>query len=272
MTRFLLFLLAFAGVSRAAEPFSISLWESTPPGFVADAPVESAQNGITTTNVSVPGMKVYLPEKPNGMAIVYCSGGSYRSVSQSSDWVGNAEFFNAHGIALMVVKYRTAPPSRGYDAALKDAQRAMRLTRHRAKEWRIDPAKIGMLGGSAGAHLILRLIAGPHEGRPDATDVVDRESCRPAFAGLLCPWPAKNTPADFTIQKTTPPVFLASAKDDTIAPTAFAQGIADAFQEAGVPATLWTIEKGGHPAFRIDSKAEGGQWAERFIRWLDTLR
>jgi acetyl esterase/lipase len=148
----------------------------------------------------------------------------------------------------------------------------MRITRHHAKEWRIDPAKIGMLGGSAGAHLILRLIAGPHDGGPDSTDAIERESCRPAFAGLLCPWPAQNTPADFAIQKTTPPVFLASAKDDTIAPTAFAQGITNAFQRAGVPATLWTIDKGGHAAFRIDSKAEGGRWAEHFIRWLDTLR
>ena len=259
------------GGLHAAEPISLPLWETSPPGLVANAAPETTQNGITTFNVSVPGMKVYLPKKGNGMAVVYCSGGSYRSVSHLSDAVGNAEFFDSQGIALIVVKYRTQPPSRGYDAALMDARRAMRLTRHHAPEWGVDPARIGMLGGSAGAHLILRVATGEHGGQPEAQDPVERESCRPAFAGLLCPWPGTNKAGDFSITNETPPMFLCSARDDTVAPTAFAEGIARACEKVGTQSRLWIIEKGGHRSFRLGVQGEGAQWAGRFTEWLKSL-
>jgi dienelactone hydrolase len=169
----------------------------------------------------------------------------------------------------MVVKYRTQPPATDGKAALDDARRAMRIVRHRAGEWGIDPARIGMLGGSAGANLVLRLFTSGFRGDENAADAVERESCRPAFAGLLCPWPAAQQVADFPVTKDTPPMFLCSARDDTVAPTAFAEGIAQACEKAGVPACrLWIIERGGHAAFRLDSKGEGGQWADRFTAWL----
>ena len=188
-------------VKAQPSPLILPLWEDKPPGFVADAGREKAFNEVTAMNVSVPSMTVYLPprEKTNGMAIVYCSGGSYEKVSHSSDAVGNADYFVSRNIALIVVKYRTRPPATELNAALDDARRAMRIVRHRAREWGIDPARIGMLGGSAGAHLVLRVTTGEHRGDANAADMIERESCRPAFVGLLCPWPGANKVEDFPV-------------------------------------------------------------------------
>jgi len=272
MKRFCIFMLAALGLAAAnsAPPLTLPLWEGDPPGLVADAGEEKAFNEVTTMNVSTPAMRVYLPprEKASGMAIVYCSGGSYNKVSHVSDAIGNADYFLAQGTALIVVKYRTTPPAKDRNAALTDARRAMRVVRHRAHEWGIDPSRIGMLGRSAGAHLILRLATAEHRGHPESNDPVERESCRPAFVGSLCPWPGKDTIAGFPITQDSPPMFLCSARDDAVAPTAFAEGIAGACNKAGVKARLWVIEKGGHGAFRLGSKGEGAQWATRFTEWL----
>jgi endo-1,4-beta-xylanase len=251
---------------EGAEPLTLPLWEGCPPGSNANAGPEKAFNDVTSMNVSVPAMTVYLAprEKATGLAIVYCSGGSYNKVSHVSDAVGNADYFLTQGISLIVVKYRTAPPSSDWDAALNDARRAMRIVKHRTKEWNIDPTRIGMLGGSAGAHLILRLATSEQQGHPASVDLIEREDCRPAFVGLLCPWPGKSKVSDFTITSDTAPMFLCSARDDTVAPTEFAQGIAN----ASAHARLWIIDKGGHTAFRIGTQGEGAQWAERFTDWI----
>ena len=261
-----LLLVAVVRSVEGAEPLTLPLWEGSPPGSNANAGLEKAFNDVTSMNVSVPAMTVYLAprEKATGVAIVYCSGGSYNKVSHASDAVGNADYFLAQGISLIVVKYRTAPPSSDWDAALSDARRAMRIVKQQAKKWNIDPARIGMLGGSAGAHLILRLATSEQQGHPASVDLVEREDCRPAFVGLLCPWPGKSKVSDFTITGDTPPMFLCSARDDTVAPTEFAQGIAN----ASAHARLWIIDKGGHTAFRIGNQGEGAQWAERFTDWI----
>jgi len=251
---------------EGAEPLTLPLWEGSPPGSNANAGLEKAFNDVTSMNVSIPALTVYLAprDKATGLAIVYCSGGSYNKVSHVSDAVGNADYFLAQGISLIVVKYRTAPPSSDWDAALSDARRAMRIVKHQAKKWHIDPARIGMLGGSAGAHLILRLATSEQHGHPTSVDLVEREDCRPAFVGLLSPWPGKSKFSDFKITGDTPPMFLCSARDDTVAPTEFAQGIAN----TSAHARLWIIDKGGHAAFRIGNQGEGAQWAERFTDWI----
>lgn len=261
-----LLLVALVRSVEGAEPLTLPLWEGSPPGSNVNAGLEKAFNDVTSMNVSVPAMTVYLAprEKATGVAIVYCSGGSYNKVSHASDAVGNADYFLAQGISLIVVKYRTAPPSSDWDAALSDARRAMRIVKQQAKKWNIDPARIGMLGGSAGAHLILRLATSEQQGHPASVDLVEREDCRPAFVGLLCPWPGKSKVSDFTITGDTPPMFLCSARDDTVAPTEFAQGIAN----ASAHARLWIIDKGGHTAFRIGTQGEGAQWAARFTDWI----
>jgi acetyl esterase/lipase len=120
--------------------------------------------------------------------------------------------------------------------ALADAQRAMRLIRLHASEWHIDPARTGVLGMSAGGHLALNLATHSDAGDPAASNPLLRLSCRPAFLCLLCPWPDRQTIESFPIDSGSPPAFIATALDDTVAPSAFAASIVDAMGKRGVQA------------------------------------
>jgi acetyl esterase/lipase len=264
------------GVARAGElsPVVLKLWNGDPPGMVKNAGEERTfpQWPDTVANVSVPTMAVYLPpkDKASGVALVYCSGGSYNKVSCISDDYGNADHFVPEGVALIVVKYRTTPPAaKDYSDALADAKRAVRIVRYRAKEWGIDPEKVGMLGGSAGAHLILSLATHADRGQSDAADPIQRESSRPDFLALLCPWPNNQPVSDFPINQQTPPALVCSARDDTIAPSAFAEGIVEAYKKAGAPAKLWLVETGGHTAFSPGNAGSG--WTEQLWSWMRSL-
>lgn len=264
-----------SGMSASAAgltPLTLNVWDDDPPGFMKDAGPETVfpQWPGTVGNVSVPTLTIYLPpaDQATGIALLYCSGGSYNKVSAVSDDVGNAAYFVPKGVAVVVLKYRTSPPSLDFSAALADAARAIRLVRHRSKEWNIDPKKIGMLGGSAGGHLILTMATHWDRGKKDAFDPIDRESCRPDFVALLCPWPAKQSIKDFPINKETPPALICSARDDTVAPVSFAQDIKHAYDQAGVPAQLWIIDSGGHTAFSNMKDAPGAGWVDQFWSFL----
>lgn len=99
-------------------------------------------------------------------------------------------FFVPRGAAVIVLKYRIRPPSKSVEAdALEDARRAVRLVRYYSKDWGIDPQCIGMIGFSAGFHLILNHATHCDDGNHDSDDPVERESCSPNFMALLCPWP-----------------------------------------------------------------------------------
>jgi acetyl esterase/lipase len=153
--------------------------------------------------------------------------------------------------------------------ALADARRAVRLVRLHAAEWNIDPSRVGMVGSSAGAHLVLNLATHWDRGDPGAAALVERQSCRPDFIGLLCPWPNNQPVSDFPITRETPPAFVASARDDKVAPAAFAEGIAAAYARAGVKHRLWLLERGGHTAFKLGAnRGEGARWPDQISAWL----
>lgn len=262
--------------TAVADPLVLKLWDGVPPGNIGDAGPETKfpQWPETVANVSVPTMTVYRPPQKitTGIAVVYCSGGSYNKVSAVSDSVGNAEYFTAKGVTLIVVKYRTSPPAKGFSAALADAKRAVRIVRHRAKEWDIAPHKVGMLGGSAGGNLILNVATHWDLGRPDAADVVERASCRPDFIAALCPWPNRQSLADLPIAEDTPPALICAAHDDQIAPSSFAEEITAAYKSSGVASHLWVIERGGHTAFSNMQGATGAAWIDHFWAFLEEIR
>ena len=253
------------------KPLTIPLWDGDPPNFIQDAgpEIKFPQWPNTVGNVSVPSIVVYLPpvDLATGVAMIYCSGGSYNKVSAASDDVCDAKHFTSRGVAVVVLKYRTSPPSPDFSAALRDAQRAVRLVRHHAAEWKIDPRKIGMLGGSAGGHLILTLATHWDRGSEDAKDEVERQSCRPDFMTVLCPWPNKQKASEFRITQETPPALICSARDDQIAPIDFAEEILQAYRTVGVSAELWAIDQGGHSAFSNLKTAAGAAWIDQFWRW-----
>jgi acetyl esterase/lipase len=272
--RALLLGLWVAGIASGARaaPLSVPLWEGNPPNYRATSVAESSDAAGTVSNVSVPSFDVHLPprEQATGVALIVCPGGSYSRVGLFTSGMGTVDYFVPRGVAIIVLKYRTRPPSTAVVAdALADARRAVRLVRLHAVEWNIDPSRVGMVGSSAGAHLVLNLATHWDRGDPGAAALVDRLSCRPDFIGLLCPWPNNQPVSDFPITRETPPAFVASARDDKVAPAAFAEGIAAAYARAGVKHRLWLLERGGHTAFKLGAnRGEGARWPDQISAWL----
>ena len=119
--------------------------------------------------------------------------------------------------------------------ALADARRAVRLVRSHAAEWNISPDRIGMIGFSAGANLILNLATTKDAVDPANMDPISHLSSRPDFIGLAATWPYNQKISSFTIDGSAPPAFIMHARDDTVARFQFAEELAAAWNRANVP-------------------------------------
>ena len=261
---------AISVMAQIPKPLELPLWEKPQVSFVPNATPGADDGTGRFWKVGVPGMLVYRPEKPNGLVIVVCPGGGYTHLTRLEGADGAVNAFVPNGVTIVSLRYRTAPPSINVDDdALADGRRALRLIRHRAKEWGINPRKVGLLGWSAGANLALNVATHFDAGDAAAVDPVERESSRPDFVVLLSPWPAKKTIDAYPVSADAPPAFVGSAKDDKTAPVTFAESIAASYRAAHAPVSLWIVETGGHGAFTIDTAGEGGKWIDRFWPWLD---
>lgn len=272
-----LFILIFsASYPQNYEPVEINLWEGEPPGMVENAEPGADDGTGRYRNVGIPSMFVYLPDSAEDddqrIAIIVCPGGAYTHLTRLIGADGAANVFLPKNVVIISLKYRTRPPSVNVqEDALADAKRAVRLTRYYADEWNIDPGKIGMIGWSAGANLILNLATHFDYGDPASEDPIERESSRPDFISLLVPWPADKTIEDYPVTKNSPPAFIGAAEDDKTAPVSFAKEIADRYQKAGVENKLMIVETGGHGAFQINIEGEGGKWVDKFWPWLKEI-
>jgi endo-1,4-beta-xylanase len=272
------------GVAKEATnlpaPIEIPLWgeASAMPGLLPGAGPGADDGTGRWRNVGIPGALVYLPpsrgsEKSEGKrpALIVCPGGGYTHLTRLVGADGAVQAFLPENIVVIALKYRLNPPSGAVEKdALEDGRRAVRLARAHAGEWGIDPCRIGMIGWSAGANLSLNAATHADGGNPSATDPVERFPSRPDFVALLSPWPGKpaHPASDYPVDKTTPPAFIASARDDKTAPVTFAEEIASSYALAGVRHVLWTPETGGHGAFTIGAPGEGGKWVGRFLEWI----
>lgn len=239
-----------------AEPPRIPLWEGDAPQ--GDGTVAAAPKAAIT---------VHLPERPTGAAAVICPGGGYGGLATGAEGHGIAAWLNRHGIAGIVLEYRL-PAGRPF-VPLLDAQRALRLVRLHAAEWKIDPHRLGIIGFSAGGHLASTAATHFDAGRPDATEPVERESSRPDFVilvypvitmkeqghagsrrNLLGPEPAADMVELFSnelqVTKDCPPAFLAHAVDDKPVPIENSILFYDAQRAQGLPAKLLRLPDGGH--------------------------
>src|SRR5437660_1321221 len=195
---FLVFALAYAS---ASETLVIPLWPGAVPGetgpigeerdmttakdnLIAGKPV------IRLGNVSKPTLTIYRPptEKQNGAAVLVFPGGGYHILAMDLEGTEVCDWLNSIGVTAVLVKYRV-PRRAGSDkpAAFQDAQRALGLVRSSAKEWSIDPKRIGVLGFSAGGHLAAYLSNQCDPRSYLAVDEADRVSCRPDFVVLIYP-------------------------------------------------------------------------------------
>lgn len=255
-------------------------------GTVVDAagkekPV-SGKPWIYVDKVSQPTMTIYSPQGRNtGVAAVVFPGGGYNILAIDLEGTEVCDWLTSKGITCVLLKYRVpcakTGPYRDCLTALQDAQRTVGLVRFRSAEWHIDPRKIGVLGFSAGGHMVAAISTHFEKRLYPAVDAADKESCRPDFAVALYPGhlavPEKTFALNPDIQVTsqTPPTFLLQAEDDPVDPVENSLVYYSALRKAGVPAEIHVFVKGGHAFGLRPTAAPITRWPQLVEEWLTTV-
>ena len=243
---------------------------------ITDPPAPQAGQRIASIkNVHNPSLHVYLParDKATGAAIVVAPGGGHRQLVWGTEGTDLVEWLNGMGVAVFILKYRLAQtPNYKYTVegeALQDTQRAIRIVRARAREWGVNPGRVGILGFSAGGALAALADIRFDRGNPKATDPIDQQSCRPDFAGLVYPgW----APMDITAPKDAAPAFLTSAGSDDQSHARQTVEFYNSLFKADVQADLHIYAHGGHGGgIKPRDGIPFGTWHTRFQEWLSDL-
>ncbi len=249
----------------------LRLWNEAAPGVAANVAPEKDLPRGRVAHVSVPTLDIYRPHQPNGVVLVICSGGGYSKLASGPLGIGAVDEFLKDGYTVCSLKYRLSPPSANVirDACM-DGARALRLIRSRAKDWKVDPEQIVMIGFSAGANMILNLACKNDTGDPTSKDPLERLSGHPNFMVLAALWHHKQKITDWAIHSNMPPALILSTRDDRTAPTKKAEMIAKVFHEVQVPVHLEIYDSGGHMAFNFPSP-KTADWPQRFRKWIKQL-
>ncbi len=278
-------LLSLSGLALAAEPKVELLWPDGAPGAKGDAEGDK------------PTLTIYLPpqEKATGAAIVICPGGGYQTLAMDHEGHQIAQWLNSFGVAGFIVKYRHRNSGAGYGhpIPLQDAQRAIRTVRSRAKEWSVDPNRIGVLGFSAGGHLASSAATHFNDSFGPPQDKIDRVSCRPDFAVLIYPVIMFGAPfthlgsqknllgpdADASLVEKmsnekqvtpqTPPTFLLHTWEDTAVPAENSIYFYLALRQAKVPAELHLFPKGQHGFGLGPNVGAASAWPSLCQKWME---
>jgi acetyl esterase/lipase len=231
-------------------------------------------------------MTVYPPKGRNtGAAVVVFPGGGYWVLAMDLEGTEVCDWLTSRGITCVLLKYRVPgdrldPRSGPYPdspMALEDAQRTVGLVRHHAAEWKIDPQKIGVLGFSAGGHLVAAISTHFERRLYPAVDAADKESCRPDFAVALYPghlWIDDDKfelNPDVPVTKQTPPTFLLQAEDDHVDGINQSLVYYIALKDAGVPVEMHLYARGGHAFGLRPTKFPISQWPVLVEKWLGTI-
>ncbi|ALI99989.1 alpha/beta hydrolase [Rufibacter tibetensis] len=297
----LVVLLALACVATCSysqsKPVELPLYEGKVPNEVPGPNQEKkevrADKTVSITQVRKPTITVYLPvkEKANGTAVVICPGGGYAKLAASHEGYDVAQKFAEQGVAAFVVKYRlpeAAVTSQPEITPLQDAQQALYYVRKRAKEYNINPQRVGIMGFSAGGHLAST--AGTHFTKPQIQNP-ENLSLRPDFLLLIYPvissdpavWhkgsferllgkePTKEKlkaySNDQQVTAQTPPTFLVHASDDGAVPPQNSILFYQALLQHKVPAELHIYQRGGH-GFGLNNKTTKDYWFDRCLNWM----
>ncbi len=258
-------------------------------------------------NVTLPTMTVYPPNGNNtGAAVVVFPGGGYQTLAIDLEGTEVCDWLTPRGITCVLLKYRVTnvgpyPKSGPYPEspmALEDAQRTVGLVRFHASEWHIDPHKIGVLGFSAGGHLVAAISNHFDHRLYPVVDAADKESCRPDFAVSIYPghlslsaaeWDAKqgvkkfevshppnadrevSLNPDLHITRQTPPTFLLQAEDDHVDNVDDSLAYYIALKNAGVPVEMHLYAQGGHAFGLRRTKFSITGWPQLLDTWLKTI-
>jgi acetyl esterase/lipase len=270
-----LFSLAICATTFAAPLPEVFLWPNGAPGSegkINDLVVITSKNGERSIyQVHKPSITPFLPAKTDApaTAIIVIPGGGHRVLAYDHEGDFVAKALSDHGLAAFVLKYRLARETNSTYSimahAVPDTQRAIRTIRKRAKEWNINPDRIGVMGFSAGGELANLSSLNFDDGNPAATDEIDRASSKPNFQALIYPGRSDQ------IQPTTnsPPAFLACGFKDR---PDISEGLAQVylrFKAIKVPCELHIYSGAGHGfGYRPSQNTPSNAWLTRFEEWL----
>jgi acetyl esterase/lipase len=237
----------------------------------------SGRRVIRLGNVSKPTITLYRPspQKDTGASVVVCPGGGYTILAMDLEGTEICEWFNSIGVTGVLLKYRvpTRPGDDKHLLPLQDAQRALGLVRFHAREWNLDPKRIGVLGFSAGGHLTAYLSTSFDKRAYDAVDAADQVSCRPDFsmpiypAYLVLKDQDNKIAPDLNVTTNTPPTILIQAEDDGVR-VENSLFYYLALKNARVPVEMHLYPDGGHGyGLRPSDKLVTG-WPKRAEEWL----
>ena len=247
-----------------------------------------------TWKVATPGIYSFIvPKSDNtGTAVLICPGGGYERLSHIYNGFTFAKWFNSIGINVFVLIHRL-PHQEDLEqpqiAPLQDAQRAIQIVRQNAKQWNIDPGKVGIMGFSAGGHLAST--ASTHFDK-EVIDNPGHTSLRPDFSILIypvisftdslghigsrsnligknsSPEKIKEYSNELQVNANTPPAFLVHARDDKAVKYENSVQYYDALIKNKVPAELRLYDKGGH-GFGMNNQTTPDKWMDQLKAWLE---
>ena len=281
---------AFASLGPVASPGAnpVRIWPGAAPGekgglgreadtSKADSDLVAGRPVVRLGNVTDPTIEVYrAPAAANtGAAVLVCPGGGFYILALDLEGTEVCEWLNSVGVNAILLKYRV-PRREGRPplaAPLEDAQRAMGIVRSRAREWGIDPARIGALGFSAGGNLVAALSAGNGSRSYARVDAFDDVSCLPDFQVLVYPaylvtekGSAPNP--DVAVTARTPPTFITMAADDPLVDPAQVLAYAAQLAKAKVPVELHLYPTGGHGYGMRPTANPVTTWPHRAADWM----
>ncbi len=295
----LLFFISSILLQTFAQEKIIKVWPDKIPGAIENPSykleVETDNGWTRIKNVSDPTLDFFPApkESANGTAVVICPGGGYTRLAISHEGTQIAAWLNKLGIAAFVLKYRLPSDEIMIDkkiGPLQDGQEAIRIVRRHAKEWNINPNKIGIMGFSAGGHLAASVSTHYND---KVYEPKDSTSCRPDFSLLIYPvismdsttthmgsgenllgkYPSPELVKYFSnelqVTRNTPPAFIVCSADDKAVPIQNSIGYLLALKKYDIPAELHIYEHGGHGYGLGRTNGTESTWPDACKKWLE---
>ena len=275
----------------SSEHKDLPIWTVSIPDSGLITGTETYNDGMVS-NVSNPTITIYSPkEKNTGTAVIVFPGGGYQKLAIDLEGSEICKWLASIGVTGILLKYRVPNSGPHFDKdcncqkdpekplALQDAQRAVGLVRSRAKEWNIDPDKIGVMGFSAGGHLVADVSTNYRQPAYPIMDEADKTSCRPDF-GLVF-YPGHMTfhtikpfelNSKIPVDSNTPPMFILQAGNDPVDSIQNSLVYYIALKKANVPAEYHIYAEGGH-AFGLNKTGQPiADWPQLVEKWLHTIK
>ena len=283
----------------SVKPEQLAVWSGTIPDSALIKGTETYHDGMYS-NISHPTMTIFPAKGKNtGAAVIVFPGGGYQKLAAVMEGSDICEWYASIGVTGILLKYRVPNSGPHHDdscncqvdpvrpLALEDAQRTLGLVRLNANKWNIDPHKIGVMGFSAGGHLVADLSSNYKKRVYLLTDAADSQSCRPDFAIAFYPGHMTfHTTKEYEMNSTlsfdshTPPTFLLQAGNDPVDSIQNSLIYYIALKKAGVAAEYHIYAEGGH-AFGLNktsqkipewTKLPVAGWPRLVETWLHTIK